>query len=51
VEDAGRGPACGQRQRPALLPLLAQDRRVMGLNNIELITDRPLRTNLEEMTA
>ncbi|MEM7283290.1 MAG: NAD-dependent dihydropyrimidine dehydrogenase subunit PreA [Pseudomonadota bacterium] len=25
------------------------DRRVMGFNNIELITDRPLRTNLDEM--
>ena len=26
------------------------DRRVLGLNNIELITDRPLETNLEEIT-
>ena len=26
------------------------DGRVMGLNNIELITDRPLQTNLEEIT-
>ena len=25
------------------------DRRVLGINNIELITDRPLDTNLEEM--
>jgi dihydropyrimidine dehydrogenase (NAD+) subunit PreA len=25
------------------------DRRVLGLNNIELITDRPLQTNLEEI--
>src|SRR6056297_718737 len=25
------------------------DRRVLGLNNIELITDRPLEVNLEEM--
>ncbi|MGR3496708.1 NAD-dependent dihydropyrimidine dehydrogenase subunit PreA [Citreimonas sp.] len=25
------------------------DRRVLGINNIELITDRPLQTNLEEM--
>ena len=27
-----------------------QDRRVLGLNNIELITDRPLDVNLEEIT-
>jgi len=26
------------------------DRRLLGLNNIELITDRPLQTNLEEIT-
>ena len=25
------------------------DRRLLGLNNIELITDRPLQTNLEEI--
>ena len=27
------------------------DRRLLGLNNIELITDRPLQTNLNEITA
>ena len=27
------------------------DRRVLGINNIELITDRPLQTNLEEIKA
>jgi len=27
------------------------DRRLLGLNNIELITDRPLRTNLDEIKA
>jgi dihydropyrimidine dehydrogenase (NAD+) subunit PreA len=27
------------------------DRRVLGINNIELITDRPLQTNLDEITA
>ncbi|SFI54747.1 NAD-dependent dihydropyrimidine dehydrogenase subunit PreA [Albimonas pacifica] len=27
------------------------DRRVLGLNNIELITDRPLQVNLDEITA
>ena len=26
------------------------DRRILGLNNIELITDRPLGVNLEEIT-
>ena len=29
--------------------LLANDRRVIGFNNIELITDRPLQTNLDEI--
>lgn len=29
--------------------LLGADRRVLGLNNIELITDRPLHVNLEEI--
>ena len=27
------------------------DRRIMGINNIELITDRPLQTNLDEIKA
>ena len=27
----------------------SNDRRVIGFNNIELITDRPLETNLEEI--
>ncbi|MEX0706746.1 MAG: NAD-dependent dihydropyrimidine dehydrogenase subunit PreA [Woeseia sp.] len=29
----------------------ANDRRVIGFNNIELITDRPLKTNLDELRA
>ncbi len=29
--------------------LLANDRRVIGFNNIELISDRPLQTNLDEI--
>jgi dihydropyrimidine dehydrogenase (NAD+) subunit PreA len=29
--------------------LLGPDRKVLGFNNIELISDRPLRTNLEEI--
>lgn len=35
---------------PRYTTLLSQDRRVMGFNNIELITDRPLMQNLEEIT-
>ena len=31
--------------------LLTPDRRLLGLNNIELITDRPLQTNLDEIRA
>ena len=44
LEDPGRGPFGRQRQRPALLQalILARTRHVIGLNNIELITDRPL---------
>src|SRR3989344_3306829 len=34
---------------PRYSTLMSQDRRVIGLNNIELITDRPLHTNLEEI--
>ncbi|KAF1854893.1 hypothetical protein Lal_00008373 [Lupinus albus] len=50
VEDAGlRRPARRQRQRPALRRNLGADRRLLGLNNIELITDRPLQINLQEM--
>jgi len=50
VEDAGRGrPAGGQRQRPALRCDLGADRRLLGLNNIELITDRDLQVNLREI--
>jgi dihydropyrimidine dehydrogenase (NAD+) subunit PreA len=51
VEDAGRRPARGQRARRATpCPMHGKNRRVIGFNNIELITDRPLRTNLEEIT-
>ncbi len=31
--------------------LLSPDRRMLGFNNIELITDRPLQTNLDEIRA
>jgi len=46
----GEDPHVVNVNGPRYSTLMAQDRRVMGLNNIELITDRPLRTNLEEMT-
>ena len=35
--------------RPALRRDLGDDRRLLGLNNIELITDRPLDVNLAEI--
>jgi dihydropyrimidine dehydrogenase (NAD+) subunit PreA len=34
---------------PRYSTLMSQDRRVIGLNNIELITDRSLQTNLDEI--
>ena len=52
LEDAGRG-------RPPIVNVngprygahrTRQDRRVLGFNNIELITDRPLEVNLREIT-
>lgn len=45
----GEDPAVVNVSGPRYTTLLSQDRRVIGLNNIELITDRPLRTNLEEI--
>ena len=46
----GEDPAVVNVNGPRYATLMSQDRRVIGLNNIELITDRPLRTNLEEIT-
>lgn len=46
----GEDPHVVNVNGPRYSTLLSQDRRVMGLNNIELITDRPLQINLEEMT-
>ena len=34
---------------PRYATLMGPDRRIIGLNNIELISDRPLRANLEEI--
>ena len=46
----GEDPAVVNVSGPRYSTLLSQDRRVIGLNNIELITDRPLAINLEEIT-
>ncbi len=45
----GEDPAVVNVNGPRYSTLLSQDRRVIGFNNIELISDRPLRTNLEEI--
>jgi dihydropyrimidine dehydrogenase (NAD+) subunit PreA len=45
----GEDPPVVNVSGPRYSTLLSQDRRVIGLNNIELITDRPLRQNLEEI--
>ena len=45
----GEDPPVVNVNGPRYATLMSQDRRVIGLNNIELITDRPLRTNLEEI--
>ncbi|MCD2167365.1 NAD-dependent dihydropyrimidine dehydrogenase subunit PreA [Comamonas koreensis] len=46
----GEDPHVVNVNGPRYSTLMSQDRRVMGLNNIELITDRPLQINLDEMT-
>ena len=43
------GPPIVNVSGPRYGALLGPDRRVIGFNNIELITDRPLRTNLDEI--
>jgi dihydropyrimidine dehydrogenase (NAD+) subunit PreA len=45
----GEDPAVVNVNGPRYSTLMSQDRRVIGLNNIELITDRPLAVNLEEI--
>ncbi|CAN5205876.1 NAD-dependent dihydropyrimidine dehydrogenase subunit PreA [soil metagenome] len=44
------GPPVVNVKGPRYAALYSQDRRLIGFNNIELITDRPLETNLEEIT-
>ena len=44
------GPPVVNVSGPRYGAIYGPDRRLMGLNNIELITDRPLEVNLEEIT-
>jgi len=44
------GPPVVNVSGPRYGAIHGADRRLLGLNNIELITDRPLEVNLEEMT-
>ena len=44
------GPPVVNVSGPRYGAIHAQDRRVIGFNNIELITDRPLQVNLQEIT-
>jgi dihydropyrimidine dehydrogenase (NAD+) subunit PreA len=43
------GPPIVNVNGPRYGALLTPDRRMLGFNNIELITDRPLKTNLDEI--
>ena len=45
----GEDPPVVNVSGPRYTTLMSADRRVIGLNNIELITDRPLQTNLDEI--
>ena len=44
------GPPVVNVNGPRYAALYSQDRRLIGFNNIELITDRPLEVNLAEIT-
>ena len=46
----GEDPPIVNVNGPRYAVLHGNDRQVIGFNNIELITDRPLQTNLKEMT-
>ena len=43
------GPPIVNVNGPRYGAIWGADRRLLGLNNIELITDRPLQTNLDEI--
>lgn len=45
------GPPIVNVNGPRYGAIWGKDRELIGLNNIELITDRPLETNLEEISA
>ena len=45
----GEDPPIVNVNGPRYGTMLSNERRVIGLNNIELITDRPLQTNLDEI--
>ncbi len=45
----GEDPPIVNVNGPRYAAIHSNDRRVIGFNNIELITDRPLQTNLDEM--
>ena len=45
----GEDPPVVNVNGPRYATLWSQDRRVIGFNNIELISDRPLQTNLDEI--
>ena len=52
LEDAGGGRAAAVNVNgPRYGAVWSGDRRLLGLNNIELITDRPLELNLREIKA
>ena len=48
-KTVGEDPHIVNVNGPRYSALHSNDRRVIGFNNIELITDRPLQTNLDEM--
>jgi dihydropyrimidine dehydrogenase (NAD+) subunit PreA len=45
----GEDPPIVNVSGPRYSAIHSNDRRVIGFNNIELITDRPLQTNLDEI--
>jgi len=45
----GEDPPIVNVNGPRYSTLYSNERRVIGFNNIELITDRPLQTNLDEI--
>src|SRR5258705_6696937 len=48
-KTVGEDPPIVNVNGPRYAALLSQDRRVIGFNNIQLISDRPLQVNLHEI--